>query len=75
MTDKPRLIEEGIHLVADDASVKTKDMLLWVRQDGEFLVVDWDSDHNFTDDELDEIKELLIDSCDREKARRIRERH
>lgn len=75
MTDKPRLVEEGTHLVADGTSIKTKDMLLWVRQDGEFLVVDWDSDHNFTDDELDEIKELLIDSCDREKARRIRERH
>lgn len=75
MSDKVRPVEQGSRLVAVDATIKLKDVLLHVRQDGEFLVVDWDSDHNFTDDQIDDIKELLIDSCEREKARRIAERH
>lgn len=75
MNDKVRPVEVGSRIVTGGATIKVKDMLLHVRQDGEFLVVDWDSDHNFTDDQLDDIKEMLIDSCDREKARRIRERH
>ena len=75
VTSRSKHISADERYVGAKQTISCKDMVLWVTVDGELWHFSWNAYQTMTDDDMDQLKVMLNDACDREKARRISERH